>query len=53
MTLEEYLEKPFKTDGQGNDVLISDVWGFLTRKERREIQRLLKEGKEPDIVDYL
>lgn len=53
MTLEEYKQQPFKTDGNGNEIPISEVWDDLSRQSRREIARMLKKGKKPDIVDYL
>ena len=53
MTLEEYLKQPFKYDGNCEPVPISEVWMDIPRKDRREIQRLLKKGKNPNIVDYL
>jgi len=53
MTLEEYLKQPFKYDGKCEPVPISEVWMDIPRKDRREIQRLLKKGKNPNIVDYL
>jgi len=52
MTLEEYLQRPFKTDGNGDEVLISDLWPHLTRLKRREIERKLKKGIVPDIQNY-
>ena len=53
MSLEEYLRQPFKYDGECKPVPISEIWMDLTRQERREIQRELKKGKEPNIMDYL
>ena len=53
MTLEEYKSQPFKTNGEGEVILISDVWMEIGRHNRREIERLVKKGKNPDIVDYL
>ena len=53
MTLEEYLNKPFKYDGNGKPVPISDIWMDIPRARRRTIQRLLKKGEVPNIVDYL
>lgn len=53
MTIEEYKAQPFKYDGNCNPVPIADVWMSLTRSERREIIRLVKKGKNPNIVDYL
>lgn len=52
MTLEEYKAQPFKYDWAGRPVTISEVWMDLTRKERREIQRQLKKGKNPNILNY-
>ena len=53
MTLEEYKAQPFKYDGQCNPVPISEIWNDLTRAQRREIQRQLKRGRVPDIMNYL
>lgn len=53
MTLKEYKAQPFKYDGFGNPVPISEIWGWLTRKERREITTLVKKGKNPDITKYI
>lgn len=52
MTLAEYLQQPFKYDGECKPVPISSIWMDLTRQERREIQRQLKKGKTPRIQDY-
>lgn len=53
MTIEEYKAQPFKYDGNGNPVAISEIWSWLTRKQRREIERLVKKGKNPDIMKYI
>ena len=53
MTLAEYKAKPFKYDGECRPVPISEIWDNLPRKERREIERLVKKGKNPNITDYL
>lgn len=53
MTIEEYKAQPFKYDGNGNPVPISDIWGWLTRKQRREITTLVHKGKNPDIMEYI
>ena len=51
MTIEEYKSQVFKYDGKG-PVTIGDEWPFLSRRTRREIERLVKKGKNPDIMDY-
>lgn len=53
MSIEEYKAQPFKTDGECKPIPISDIWLSLSRRARREIERLIKKGKNPDIVDYL
>jgi len=53
MTLAEYLQQPFKYDGECKPVPISEIWMDLTRQERREIQRQLRKGKNPNIMNYL
>lgn len=53
MTIEEYKQRPFKTNGAGEELLVSDIWNELSRRNRREIERLVKKGRIPDIVDYL
>lgn len=47
MTIEEYKSQPFK------DATIGDYWYFFDRRTRREIERLVKKGKNPDILDYV
>lgn len=46
MTLEEYKQLPFKTDGDGKDVKIEEAWYEITRKQRRKIERELRKGRE-------
>ena len=53
MTIEEYKAQPFKYDGNGNPVPISEIWIWLTRKQRREITNLVHKGKNTDIMKYL
>lgn len=53
MTREEYLNLPFKYDGDCQPVYIKEIWKELPRKSRREIERMLKKGKTPNITDYL
>ena len=53
MTIEEYKAQPFKYDGECNPVMIGEIWTELSRRDRREIERLVKKGKNPDIMDYL
>lgn len=53
MTIEEYKAQPFKYDGECKPVPISEIWGLLTRRQRREIERLVHKGKNPDIMSYI
>lgn len=52
MTIEEYKAQPFKTNGEGEEIYISDIWKELGRRKRREIERLVKKGKNPDVLDF-
>lgn len=45
--IEEYKKQPFK------DATIADYWHTFDRRTRREIERQVKKGKNPDIVNYL
>jgi hypothetical protein len=47
MTIEEYKAQPFK------DATIGDYWSTFDRRTRREIERLVKKGKNPDIMKYI
>ena len=49
MTLEEYKKLPFKTDGNGDEIIIGDIWPDFNREKRRLIQKELKRGKMPRI----
>ena len=51
MTIEEYKAQVFKYDGNGTPVPISEIWSWLTRKQRREITTLVYKGKNPDIMN--
>ena len=53
MTIEEYKAQPFKYDGNGSPVPISEIWGWLTRKQRRVITTLVHKGKNPDIMKFI
>ena len=53
MTLEEYKAQPFKYDGECKPVPISEIWPDLPRCDRRKIERLVKKGKNPDIMNYI
>lgn len=53
MTIEEYKNQPFKYDGDCNPVMIGEMWSELDRRTRREIERLVKAGRTPNIMDYL
>ena len=45
--LEAYKKQPFK------DATIGDYWHTFDRRIRREIERQVKKGKNPDILGYL
>jgi len=47
MTIEEYEAQPFK------DATIGDYWYTFDRRTRREIERLVKKGKNPDIMRFI
>ena len=47
ITIEEYKAHPFK------DATIKDYWSTFDRRTRREIERLVKKGKNPDIMNYI
>lgn len=47
MTIEEYKAQPFK------DSTIGDYLYSFDRRTRREIERLVKKGKNPDIMKYI
>lgn len=47
MTIEEYKAQSFK------DATIGDYWYTFDRRTRREIERLVKKGKNPDILNYI
>lgn len=51
--IEEYKKQVFKTDGEANPVTIGDVWDTVPRRKRREIQRLVAKGRNPDFAEYL
>lgn len=53
MTIEEYKAQPFKYDGECNPVPISEIWADIPRKDRREIEHLVKKGKNPNFLDYI
>ena len=53
MTIEQYKSQPFKYDGECRPVPISDIWPDLSRSTRREIERLVKKGRNPDIMNYI
>lgn len=53
MTIEEYKAQPFKYDGECKPVPINEIWPDLPRHDRREIERLVKKGKNPDIMKYI
>ena len=53
MTIEEYKAQPFKYDGECKPVPISESWRDLPRRKRREIDRLVKKGKNPDILKFI
>ena len=47
MTIEEYKAQPFK------DATIGDYWYTFDRRTRREIERQVKKGKNPDIMKFI
>ena len=47
MTIEEYKAQEFK------DSTIGDYWCTFSRRVRREIERSIKKGKNPDIMTFL
>jgi len=47
MTIEEYKAQPFKY------ATIGDYWSTFDRRTRREIERLVKKGKNPNIMKYI
>ena len=53
MTIEEYKAKPFKYDGECKPIQISEIWQDIPRRDRREIERLVKKGKSPDIMKFI
>ena len=53
MTIDEYKAQPFKYDGECKPVPISEMWSELDRRTRREIERLAKTGRNPNIMDYI
>ena len=53
MTLEEYKKLPFKTDGNGEEITIDDIWSDLNREKRRLIQKELKRDKMPRIENII
>lgn len=46
-SMNNYLKQPFK------DATIGDYWSTFDRKIRREIERLVKKGKNPDIMKFI
>lgn len=52
MTIEEYKAQFFKYDAKG-PVTIGDHWPYFSRRTRREIERLVKKGRNPDIMNYV
>lgn len=53
MTLEEYKSQVLKYDGEAKPVTIGDEWPNFSRRTRREIERLVRKGKNPDIMNYI
>lgn len=51
MTIEEYKSQVFKIVEK--PVTIGDEWPYLSRATRREIERLVKKGKNPDFKNYV
>lgn len=52
MTIEEYKAQVFKYDGNG-PVTIGDIWGEIPRAGRRMIERIVRQGGNPDVLDFL
>lgn len=47
MTIEEYKSQPFK------EATIGDYWYTFDRRTRREIERRVKKGENPDIMNFI
>ena len=45
MTYDEFMNTPFKNDGEGNPVALKDVLPTLTRPQMKYIQSRLKKGR--------
>lgn len=52
MTLEQYKEQVFKYDGEAKPITIGEIWDELPRGARRAIEREVKKGKNPDVMDF-
>lgn len=52
MTIKQYKAQPFKYGSNAEPILISEIWPELKRRDRREIERLVKKGKNPNVMDY-
>ena len=52
MTIEEYKAQVFKYGGE-EPITIGDEWPYLPRATRREIEQLVKKGKNPDIMKFI
>ena len=53
MTIEEYKAQVFKYDGEAKPVTIGDIWGEIPRVGRRMIERIVRQGGNPDVLDFL
>ena len=48
MTLKQWLDQPFKTDGQGEYLTNREFYGTISRKKRKYIASRLKKGRKVD-----
>jgi hypothetical protein len=48
MTLEEWLDQPFKTDGLGEYVTNREFYSSISRAKRKYIASRLKKGRKID-----
>lgn len=51
--LDAYKAQVLKYDGNAKPITIGEVWDTISRHNRRMIERQVKKGKNPDIIDYL
>lgn len=53
MTLEEYIEQPFKTNGVAEVIYNKEFFSELPRRVKREIKAELTKGRYPHLEDYI